>query len=244
MVESPDEPLARLEDLQRPWGLRRTRDAPPFQRCAFEVCVARRAHLSFDQHAVGRRADDPAVRTATEPDRRHVLAADRARISSHPRLMPRPPALSTRLDVHTTVPASRIGVVARRAQAVAGGACSGGARPNRSAERRGRTGVASTGVVVMGATPCVIYAAKSTEDLRGSIPDQLRECRGPQLDVQVGFAAGARVVSMMSPFPTGGSAAVRRQGKRMSRPTASSRQGLPQRPKKWTWWESNPLRWG
>jgi hypothetical protein len=26
-------------------------------------------------------------------------------------------------------------------------------------------------------TPCVIYAAKSTEDLRGSIPDQLRECR-------------------------------------------------------------------
>src|SRR5262249_33169913 len=26
-------------------------------------------------------------------------------------------------------------------------------------------------------TPCVIYAAKSTEDRRGSIPDQLRECR-------------------------------------------------------------------
>jgi len=27
------------------------------------------------------------------------------------------------------------------------------------------------------AIPCVIYAAKSTEDKRGSIPDQLRECR-------------------------------------------------------------------
>jgi hypothetical protein len=25
--------------------------------------------------------------------------------------------------------------------------------------------------------PCVVYAAKSTEDLRGSIPDQLAECR-------------------------------------------------------------------
>jgi hypothetical protein len=25
--------------------------------------------------------------------------------------------------------------------------------------------------------PCVIYAAKSTEDRRGSIPDQLGECR-------------------------------------------------------------------
>jgi hypothetical protein len=27
------------------------------------------------------------------------------------------------------------------------------------------------------AIPCVIYAAKSTEDKRGSIPEQLRECR-------------------------------------------------------------------
>jgi hypothetical protein len=25
--------------------------------------------------------------------------------------------------------------------------------------------------------PCILYAAKSTEDPRGSIPDQLRECR-------------------------------------------------------------------
>jgi hypothetical protein len=25
--------------------------------------------------------------------------------------------------------------------------------------------------------PCVIYGAKSTEDRRGSIPEQLRECR-------------------------------------------------------------------
>jgi hypothetical protein len=25
--------------------------------------------------------------------------------------------------------------------------------------------------------PCIIYAAKSTEDRRGSIPDQLRDCR-------------------------------------------------------------------
>ncbi len=29
-----------------------------------------------------------------------------------------------------------------------------------------------------GGVPCVVYAAKSTEDRRGSIPDQLRECRG------------------------------------------------------------------
>jgi hypothetical protein len=147
MVESPDEPLARLEDLQRPWGLRRTRDAPPFQRCAFEVCVARRAHLSFDQHAVGRRADDPAVRTATEPDRRHVLAADRARISSHPRPMPRLPALPTRLDVHTTVPASSIGVVARRAQAVAGGVYSGGGPPKsfRGAQGQDRSSLDGCG---------------------------------------------------------------------------------------------------
>jgi hypothetical protein len=32
--------------------------------------------------------------------------------------------------------------------------------------------------VNLGATiPCVIYAAKSTEDKRGSIPEQRRECR-------------------------------------------------------------------
>jgi Resolvase, N terminal domain/Recombinase/Homing endonuclease associated repeat/Recombinase zinc beta ribbon domain len=31
--------------------------------------------------------------------------------------------------------------------------------------------------MVMTLTPCVIYAAKSTEDKRGSIPDQLRDCR-------------------------------------------------------------------
>src|SRR5258705_462913 len=30
---------------------------------------------------------------------------------------------------------------------------------------------------LMDATPCVIYAAKSTEDRRGSIPDQLSDCR-------------------------------------------------------------------
>ena len=28
-----------------------------------------------------------------------------------------------------------------------------------------------------GEIPCILYAAKSTEDKRGSIPDQLRECR-------------------------------------------------------------------
>src|SRR5256885_16767385 len=28
-----------------------------------------------------------------------------------------------------------------------------------------------------GAIPCVVYAAKSTEDRRGSIPDQLHDCR-------------------------------------------------------------------
>jgi DNA invertase Pin-like site-specific DNA recombinase len=32
-------------------------------------------------------------------------------------------------------------------------------------------------VEAVAAIPCVIYAAKSTEDKRGSIPDQLRECR-------------------------------------------------------------------
>ena len=40
---------------------------------------------------------------------------------------------------------------------------------------------ATAGVVerVSGLTliPCVAYAAKSTEDLRGSIPDQLADCR-------------------------------------------------------------------
>src|ERR1700676_4201124 len=29
----------------------------------------------------------------------------------------------------------------------------------------------------VGAIPCIIYAAKSTQDRRGSIPDQLQECR-------------------------------------------------------------------
>jgi hypothetical protein len=29
-----------------------------------------------------------------------------------------------------------------------------------------------------GEIPCILYAAKSTEDPRGSIPDQLRESRG------------------------------------------------------------------
>jgi hypothetical protein len=28
-----------------------------------------------------------------------------------------------------------------------------------------------------GEIPCILYAAKSTEDRRGSIPDQLLECR-------------------------------------------------------------------
>jgi DNA invertase Pin-like site-specific DNA recombinase len=32
-------------------------------------------------------------------------------------------------------------------------------------------------VAAVGATPCVIYGAKSTEDRRGSIPDQLEDCR-------------------------------------------------------------------
>src|SRR5436305_14972570 len=36
--------------------------------------------------------------------------------------------------------------------------------------------------------PCVLYGAKSTADIRGSIPDQLRECRA----AIEGF--GARVV--------------------------------------------------
>jgi hypothetical protein len=38
----------------------------------------------------------------------------------------------------------------------------------------GRCNVADVGVSLI---PCVIYAAKSTEDRRGSIPGQLRECR-------------------------------------------------------------------
>jgi hypothetical protein len=42
---------------------------------------------------------------------------------------------------------------------------------------------------------CVIYAAKSTEDRRGSIPDQLRECRSAiQHDLGRKAAGGARQV--------------------------------------------------
>jgi hypothetical protein len=48
----------------------------------------------------------------------------------------------------------------------------------RSLERRGVFQMRSVGCVIRdGPIACVIYAAKSTEDRRGSIPGQLCECR-------------------------------------------------------------------
>jgi hypothetical protein len=46
-----------------------------------------------------------------------------------------------------------------------------------SRERERASGASFAGLERSGEIPCILYAAKSTEDPRGSIPDQLRECR-------------------------------------------------------------------
>jgi len=59
-----------------------------------------------------------------------------------------------------------------------------------SPRRKRASGASFAGLERSGEILCILYAAKSTEDRRGSIPDQLRECRAA-----IGRESGREVVA-------------------------------------------------